>query len=104
STAGSLDELRERAAAFEGLASVSEVESVLSLIPPEQAAKAQVLAELAPVVEAVAVGPPETVDAGRLLVALRTLRRRLDLAADEAPAGPGRRAVGPHRDQPARPV
>jgi len=36
STAGSLDELRERAAAFEGLASVSEVESVLSLIPPEQ--------------------------------------------------------------------
>src|SRR5207249_416671 len=30
STAGSLDELRERAAAFEGLASVSEVESVLS--------------------------------------------------------------------------
>src|SRR5207237_2318021 len=38
SPAGSLDELRERAAAFEGLASVSEVESVLSLISPRRAA------------------------------------------------------------------
>ncbi len=101
STAGSLDELRERAAAFEGLASVSEVESVLSLIPPEQAAKAQVLAELAPVVEAVAVGPPETVDAGRLLIALRTLQRRLDFAADEAPAGHDRDQVVSLRDQTA---
>src|SRR5207247_2070130 len=99
--AGSVDELRERAAAFEGLASVSEVESVLSLIPPEQAAKAQVLAELAPVVEAVAVGPPETVDAGRLLVALRTLQRRLDLAADEAPPGHDRDEVVSLRDQTA---
>ncbi|TMA40684.1 MAG: hypothetical protein E6J81_19555, partial [Deltaproteobacteria bacterium] len=62
STAGSLDELRERAAAFEGLASVSEVESVLSLIPAEQGAKERMIAELAPVVEPVTVAPPETVD------------------------------------------
>src|SRR3989442_11677436 len=101
STAGSLDELRERAAAFEGLASVSEVESVLSLIPPEQAAKAQVLAELAPVVEAVAAGPPETVDSGRLPVALRTAQHRLDLAVDEAPAGHDRDQVVSLRDQTA---
>ena len=98
STAGSLDELRERAAAFEGLASVSEVESVLSLIPAEQGAKERMIAELAPVVEPVTVAPPETVDAGRLLVALRTLQRRLELAAGEAPSGHDRDEVMSLRD------
>src|SRR2546430_6848844 len=44
STAGSLDELRRRGAAFEAPHSVSEVESVLSLIPPEQETKAKILA------------------------------------------------------------
>src|SRR5439155_1208645 len=47
STAGSLDELRQRVAAFETLDSVSEVESVLSLIPAAQEAKAKILAEIA---------------------------------------------------------
>src|SRR5207302_4640639 len=75
STAGSLDELRERAAAFERLPSVSEVESVLSLIPSDQDAKRQILADLAPVVAPVTVAAPQPVDADRLLVALRTLQR-----------------------------
>jgi hopanoid biosynthesis associated RND transporter like protein HpnN len=101
STAGSLDELRERAAAFEGLASVSEVESVLSLIPSEQAAKEQAIAELAPVVGPVSVAPPEPVDSGRLVAALRTLQRRLDLAADEAPSGHDRDEVASLRDETA---
>src|SRR5256885_3080607 len=51
STAGSLDELRQRVAAFEALDSVSEVESVLSLIPADQEAKAKILAAIAPIVE-----------------------------------------------------
>ena len=101
STAGSLDELRERAAAFEGLASVSEVESVLSLIPADQGAKQRMIAELAPVVEPVTVAPPETVDAVRLLVALRTLQRRLELAAGEAPSGHDRDEVVSLRDEAA---
>src|SRR5262249_60691283 len=42
STADSLDELRQRAAAFEALRSVSEVGSGLLLLPPEQEAKAQI--------------------------------------------------------------
>src|SRR5262249_13998153 len=87
STAGSLDELRERVAAFGALDSVSEVESVLSLIPEDQETKAAILAEIAPIVEPVKVGPREDVDLSRLLVAVRALRQRLDLAADEAPSG-----------------
>jgi uncharacterized protein len=98
STAGSLDELRERVAAFEALDSVSEVESVLSLIPAEQETKAKVLAEIAPIVEPLTIGPREDVDAPRLLAALRALGRRLDLAADEAPSGHDRDEVVTLRD------
>src|SRR2546428_11731433 len=74
STAGSLDELRQRVAAFEALYSVSEVESVLSLIPADQEAKANILAEITPIVEPVALGPRERVDLPRLLAACRGLR------------------------------
>src|SRR5439155_11672120 len=84
STAGSLSELRQRVAAFEALDSVSEVESVLSLVPTEQETKAKILAEIAPIVEPVAVGPREGVDLARLLAAMRALRQRLDLAALQA--------------------
>src|SRR2546428_11002258 len=101
STAGSLDELRQRVAAFEALDSVSEVESVLSLIPAAQEAKANILAEIAPIVEPVAVGPRERVDLPRLLAAVRALRQRLDLAADEAPSGHDRDEVVALRDETA---
>src|SRR2546428_12082040 len=84
STAGSLDELRQRAAAFEALDSVSEVESVLSLIPADQEAKANILAEIAPIVEPVAVGPRERVDLPRLLAAVRALPQRPPPAGDQA--------------------
>src|SRR5207244_786645 len=101
STAGSLDELRQRVAAFEALDSVSEVESVLSLIPADQEAKAKILAEIAPIVEPVAVGPRERVDLPRLLAAVRALRQRLHLAADEAPSGHDRDEVVALRDETA---
>ncbi len=101
STAGSLDELRRRVAAFEALDSVSEVESVLSLIPTEQETKAKILAEIAPIVEPVAVGWREAVDAPRLLAAVRALRQRLDLAVGEAPFGHDRDEVVALRDETA---
>jgi hopanoid biosynthesis associated RND transporter like protein HpnN len=101
STAGSLDDLRDRVAAFEQLTSVSEVESVLSLIPSDQPAKQTVLAELAPVVTPVVVGPAQPVDVGRLVAALRALEQRLDLAVDEAPAGHDRDEVVAFRDETA---
>ena len=101
STAGSLDELRQRVAAFEALDSVSEVESVLSLIPAAQEAKAKILAEIAPIVEPVVVGPREPVDLPRLRAAVRALRQRLDLTADEAPSGHDRDEVVALRDETA---
>src|SRR5256712_12470946 len=101
STAGSLDELRQRVAAFEALDSVSEVESVLSLIPAHQEAKAKILAEIAPIVEPVVVGPREPVDLPRLRAAVQALRQRLDLAADEAPSGHDRDEVVALRDETA---
>src|SRR5436305_10508498 len=101
STAGSLSELRQRVAAFEALDSVSEVESVLSLVPTEQETKAKILAEIAPIVEPVAVGPREGVDLSRLLAAARALRQRLYLAADEAPSGHDRDEVVALRDETA---
>jgi len=101
STAGSLSELRQRVTAFEALDSVSEVESVLSLIPADQETKARILAEIAPIVESVAVGPREGVDLPRLLAAMRALRQRLDLAADEAPSGHDRDEVVALRDETA---
>jgi len=101
STAGSLDELRQRVGAFEALDSVSEVESVLSLIPADQEAKAKILAEIAPIVEPVTVRPRERVDLPRLRAAVRALRQRLDLAADEAPSGDDRNEVVALRDQTA---
>src|SRR5262249_1342576 len=86
-TAGSLDELRKRAAAFKALDSVSDVESVLSLIPTEQETKGEILAEIAPIVDPVVVGPLESVDLDRLRSAVRTLRQRLVRGADHAPPG-----------------
>jgi len=47
------------------------------------------------------VAPPEAVDAGRLVVALRTLQRRLELAAGEAPPGHDRDEVVSLRDEAA---
>src|SRR5439155_12064830 len=101
STAGSLDELRQRVATFEALDSVSEVESVLSLIPADQETKAKILAEITRIVEPVALGPRERVDLPRLLAAVRALRQRLDLAADEAPPGHDRDEVVALRDETA---
>src|SRR5207249_9953108 len=101
STAGSLSELRERVAAFEALDSVSDVESVLSLIPTDQETKAKILAEIAPIVAPVAVAPRDGVDLPRLLAAVRALRQRLDLAADEAPSGHDRDDVVALRDETA---
>jgi len=89
-SAGSLAELREKAAAFEALPSVSEIDSALLLIPQDQARKQRIIRDFAPIVAPVRIGAPEPVDLDRLLAALETLRRRFDIAAAEAPPGPDR--------------
>lgn len=100
-TAGSLDELREKAAAFKRLGSVSEVDSALRLVPSDQESKRRIVGEFAPIVASVRASPRLPVDLDRLVGALRTLERRFDLAATEAPIGRDRDEVVGLRDQTA---
>jgi predicted RND superfamily exporter protein len=89
-SADSLDELRRKHAAFRALPTVSEVDSVLLLIPDDQPAKLKIIGDFAPLVAPVRIGRPTSVDLPRLLTALDTLHRRFLLAAGEAPAGEAR--------------
>lgn len=86
-SASSLDELRRKAAAFNRLPSVSEVDSALLLIPEDQPAKLKIIRDFAPLVTPVRVGRATPVDLDRLIAAFETLKRRFDIAANEAPEG-----------------
>jgi hopanoid biosynthesis associated RND transporter like protein HpnN len=81
STATSLAEVEVRQAAFRGLPSVSDVQSVLSVLPAQQTEKLALLHRLADVADSVHPGPPLPLDRRALIVALETLRRRLDFAS-----------------------
>jgi uncharacterized protein len=86
-SADSLDELRRKNAAFRALPTVSEVDSVLLLIPDDQPAKLKIIGDFAPLVAPVRIGRPTSVNLARLLTALDTLHRRFEMAAREAPEG-----------------
>ena len=94
SSADSLDELRRKQAAFRRLSTVSEVDSALLLIPDDQEAKRTIIANFAPIVAPVRVNRPLPVDVNRLVAAFETLKRRLDIARNEAPAGDAKRRLG----------
>jgi len=83
-SAGSIEELRAKQEAFERLPSVSEVDSVLRLIPDGQAEKIAIIKMFAPLVAPVRIGRSSPVDLERLTQAVRDLKRRFDLAASEA--------------------
>ena len=88
--ARTLEELHRKHDAFERLPSVSEVDSVLMLIPDDQAEKIKITQDFAPLVAPVRIGIPTALDLNRLRETLETLKRRFDLAAAEAgPRGPG---------------
>jgi uncharacterized protein len=82
-SATSLEELRKKQAAFERLPSVSEVDSVIRLIPDEQPEKIQIIKSLAPLVAPVRVNRSSPVDLDRLTQTVRDLKRRFDIAAAE---------------------
>jgi len=92
-SADSLDELRKKAAAFNRLPSVSEVDSALLLIPDDQPVKLKIIRDFAPLVAPVRVGRATPVDIDRLIAAFETLKRRFDIAANEAPEGDTRRRL-----------
>ena len=81
STAASVEELEARQAAFRRLPSVSDVQSVLSVLPAQQSEKLALLHRLADVVDSVHPGPARPLDLRALTVALETLKRRLDFAS-----------------------
>jgi hopanoid biosynthesis associated RND transporter like protein HpnN len=85
-SATSLEELRRKVEAFEKLPSVSEVDSVLRVIPDSQPEKIGIIKSFASAVAPVRVGRSSPVDLERLGRALNELKRRLDIFATEAGA------------------
>jgi hopanoid biosynthesis associated RND transporter like protein HpnN len=98
SSAATLEELRQKQAAFRALPTVSEVDSALLLIPDNQPEKQKIIRDLAPIVAPVRVARPQAVDIDRLIGALETLKRRFDIAAGEAPPGDTQRRLASLRD------
>ncbi len=83
-SADTLEELARKQAAFERLPSVSEVDSVLHLIPDEQQEKIAIVKSFAPMVAPVRIGRSSPVDLERLRRALGDIKRRMDVVASEA--------------------
>jgi hopanoid biosynthesis associated RND transporter like protein HpnN len=83
-SASTLEELRRKQEAFERLPSVSEVDSVIRVIPDEQEQKIAIIQSFAPLVAPIRIGRSSAVDLDRLRQALANLKRRLDVVAAEA--------------------
>jgi uncharacterized protein len=98
SSASTLDELRRKQNAFRKLETVSEIDSALLLIPDDQEEKQKIIADFAPVVAPVRVSRGQPIDIDRLITTLDTLRRRIEIAAAEAPPGDTQRRLGALRD------
>jgi hopanoid biosynthesis associated RND transporter like protein HpnN len=92
-SAETLEELRRKVHAFDKLPSVSEVDSALMLFPEDQAEKQKIIHDFAPLVAPIRVGRPMPVDIDRLIAAFETVRRRLGIAANEAPPGDTQRRL-----------
>ena len=84
SSSSSLEELRRKQSAFEKLRSVADVDSVLRVIPDDQAEKIAVIKSFAPLVAPIRVGRSSPVELERLKKALYDIRRRFDVVAAEA--------------------
>jgi hopanoid biosynthesis associated RND transporter like protein HpnN len=84
-TADTLVDLRARADAFARLASVSRVDSILTVMPDRQADKLPLVASLAVMLAPVRVAPPPALVAAELRAPAESLGRRLALAVTEAP-------------------
>ena len=86
-TADSLAELLDKRSAFERLTAVSDVVSLVTLVPADQDAKTAVIRKLAPLVSHVEVRRDPDVDLDAVRRALDGLRRNLELGVREAEPG-----------------
>jgi uncharacterized protein len=89
SSAATLEDLRSKRDAFGRLPSVSDVVSILNVIPEQQAEKIALVRDIATVVAPVRVSAGGDEDPVRLRAALTALRRRLELVVREAGADAG---------------
>lgn len=87
STATSLPELEDKQAAFQRLSSVSDVQSVLSVLPDRQAEKLAVLQRLGDVADSIRAGAPRPLDLRAVILALETLKRRLEVVSAHSGGG-----------------
>jgi hopanoid biosynthesis associated RND transporter like protein HpnN len=92
-SARTIEELRQKHEAFAKLSTVSQIDSALLVIPSDQEAKRKIIGDFAPLVAPVRVSRPLPLDVDRLVGAWETLKRRLDIAAGEAPPGDAQREV-----------
>ena len=83
-SADTLDGLRQKHRAFEQLPSVSEVDSVVRLIPEDQAEKIRIIESFAPLVTPIRIGRSSPVDLERLRQTLTDIKRRFDVVVAEA--------------------
>src|SRR5262249_59730473 len=83
-TAASLAALRSKRSAFEQLPAVSDVVSLLTLVPADQDAKITLIRTMAPLIADVRFRPAAAVDLDAVRTALGGLRRRLELGVPEA--------------------
>jgi hypothetical protein len=83
-SADTLDGLRQKHGAFEQLPSVSEVDSVVRLIPEDQAEKIRIIESFAPLVTPIRIGRSSPVDLERLRQTLTDIKRRFDVVVAEA--------------------
>ena len=86
-SATSLEGLRHKEAEFSRLTSVSGVDSALALIPDRQREKIKVIEDFAPLVASMRLAERRSLNLDELVVALRTLKRRFEVAAGLG--GPG---------------
>jgi uncharacterized protein len=98
-SASSLEELRHKRDTFAKLPTVSEVDSVLLLIPNDQPEKLKIIRDFAELAGSIRIGRPTPVDVNRLVSELTPLQRRLDLAAAEAPAGDAKTKLAKTTDE-----
>ena len=83
-TADSLEELRAKRDAFTALPGVSDVVSVLKLVPTDQDQKIALLRDLAPQLSGLRIGRESGVDVPATRRSLDQLRRHLEIALREA--------------------
>ena len=83
-SAATLEELKDKQEAFARLPTVSDVTSILNVVPDRQAEKIDIIRDLAGVVAPLRIGSPAPEDPRQLQAALTTLRQRLALAIREA--------------------